>query len=285
MQSTNAEFSHAVISSSVRLILPCCSQHEAGTSSAGNRVCRNTRRNQLCRTAHAFLLPRLRSALLNLRCQQAGLVRRGLIQRARPITEGNVYAILDLPERSVARSRARPGRHRRHHRAGRARGPVRLRRRLPDRAPLHRLQHLRQPVHLRRVPGAAAPERARGAVGRGASALEPDELRRGGQHTRPAHPRPVRDRRRHRRVAAGVHGPRPRPGAARCPHGGGHRHRPGGDGQGRGRPGAAVLDTALGRCADQADHAELVHQTASPLRAGVAVRRGDREHRRAGAGR
>ena len=231
-----------------------------------------------------FPVARMRVALLNLRCQQAGPVRREFIQPARPISEGNVYAILDLPKRSVARPRARPGRRRRHHRAGRARGPVRLRRRVPDRASLHRLQHLRQPVHVRRVSGAAAPKRARGAVGRCACAMEPDELRRGGQHPRPAHPRPLRDRGRDRRVAPGVQGPRPRPSATWCAHGGGHRHRPGGDGQGRRRPGAAVLHAALGRRADEADHAGLVHPTAPPLRAGVAIRRGNREHRGARLG-
>src|SRR3984957_20802704 len=53
MQSTNAEFSHAVIQSSIRLVLPCCGQHEGGTSWSAS-VCAEVHGGINCAELHTL---------------------------------------------------------------------------------------------------------------------------------------------------------------------------------------------------------------------------------------
>src|ERR1700685_636332 len=111
MQSTNAEFSHAVIPSSVRLVLPSFGQHEAGTSWPAS-VCAEVHGGINCAELHTLsCCPYANHAVeFEVPTGRPGAAR--IYSTRSSYQRGNVYAILDLPERSVARPRARPGRRR-----------------------------------------------------------------------------------------------------------------------------------------------------------------------------
>ena len=94
---------------------------------------------------------------------------------ARPI--GGRHEVLDLPERSDTRPDKGPEVIEAVTAQAKLADENGIRRCLPHRAPLHRLQHLRQPVHVRRRPRAAAAEHAHRSVSCGARALEPAQLR------------------------------------------------------------------------------------------------------------